>query len=524
MKSFFCCLLFTVYCLLFTGTADAQFQNPNYLNTNSNVPQNLNTYTQSVFINIASTLSCILTGVDPVNPEAKCLGVDTKTNKIGYVEGGHGGLVGITSNLLAFTFYIPVSTHDYGSNLASNFGIVKEAHAQGVGFKGLGPTLNLWQTFRNITYMIFVIVFVFVGLGIMFRIKIDPRTVMTLQNQIPRIIIVLVLVTFSYAIAGFLIDLMYVSLYLIVAIFTDAGVDTTSIFASNPISAAGGLDVSLNPLNPSSFGPSGGLHDIAENVAKSISGIISSFFDGTLGTVVGAIIGYIIGRTIGDIGSGIPFIGGAVSAVGGLVGAAGGALLGKSLVGFIAGVIAYIIIVVALLTALIRLWFVLIKSYIYVLIYVVLAPFMIAMGVIPGVGGFSAWIRSILSNLVVFPATAAMLLLGKSFIDGFSRATPGTMPFIPPYVGNFLDPSLFASIIGMAIILMLPEVANMAKAALKAPETKFTAAIGQGLRAGSAISAGVPRELIGTYRAYTKSATDRLKETGLGAVLGRFIK
>src|SRR3989344_678784 len=182
-------LLLVISYLLFAPRTNAQFQNPNYLNTNPDVPQNLNTYTQSVFINIATTLSCIFTGIDPLSPQGKCLGVDPATNKIGYVEQG-GGLMAITGNLIAFTFYIPVSTHDYGSFMASNFGIGEKAYAQeGLGFDSLTPTLKLWEAFRNITYMIFVILFLIVGLGIMFRIKIDPRTVMTVQNQIPKIII-----------------------------------------------------------------------------------------------------------------------------------------------------------------------------------------------------------------------------------------------------------------------------------------------------------------------------------------------
>jgi hypothetical protein len=469
-------LLVVIGQLSFVKPANAQFQSAdrqtNYLNTNPDVPQNLHTYTQSVFINIAAATSCILTGTDPLNPRGKCLGIDTKTNKIGYVEGGQG-LVGITTGLLAFTFYIPVSTHDYGSMLASSFGIVKPAHAQGVGFKGLEPTLRLWEAFRNITYMFFVVAFVIVGLGIMFRIKIDPRTVMTLQNQIPKIIIALILVTFSYAIAGFMIDLMYVSLYLIVSVFRDTGVDTGSIFGSNPLSAAGGL---------------GGMSGIAASVAKSFGAIISSFLDGTLGEAITGVMGLLLG-----LGAGAALGGPIGGFIGLIIGGFAGATLGNELLGFIGGLIAYIVVVIALLVALIRLWFILIKSYIYILISVVLAPFYIAAGLIPGLAGFGGWIRSLLSNLVVFPATAAMLLLGKSFIDGFSRAEPGSMPFVPPYVGSFLDPELLASIIGLAIILMLPEVANMAKAALKAPETKYTSAVGAGVGMGAGIASGGPR-------------------------------
>lgn len=124
IKILFGFLLFTIFYFLFTGSAHAQFPNAsqNYLNTNPDVPQNLHAYTQSVFISIASAISCGLTGIDPTNPANRCLGIDPKTNKIGFVEGG-GGVIGMTGQLISMTFYIPISTHDYGSYIAGSFGI-----------------------------------------------------------------------------------------------------------------------------------------------------------------------------------------------------------------------------------------------------------------------------------------------------------------------------------------------------------------------------------------------------------------
>ncbi|MBI4092212.1 MAG: hypothetical protein HY427_03350 [Candidatus Levybacteria bacterium] len=461
-------LLLVSCSMIFAPKAYAQFQNTNanYLNTNPDVPQNLNTYTQSVFINIATTLSCIFTGIDPLNSQGKCLGIDPATRKIGYVEQG-GGLMAITGNLIASTFYIPVSTHDYGSFMASNFGIGEKAYAQGIGFQGLEPTLELWKAFRNITYMIFVLLFLIIGLGIMFRIKIDPRTVMTVQNQIPKIIIALALVTFSYAIAGFLIDLMYVSMYLIISVFTQQGIDAVSITSSTPFGAAGGI---------------GGLFGIAGGAADTIAGIVASIFDGTIGKILGGIIGAIIGKFVGGgIAGGIPIVGAITTLLGGI----GGAIFGNEIVGFIARIIAYLIIIIAIFSALLRLWFILIKSYIFILINVVFAPFLIARGLIPGQAGIGGWIRSMVSNLSVFPVTIIMFLLGKAFIEGFTKGTPGNPPFVPPMVGDFSDPKAFAPIIGLGIILMLPEVANMIRDALKQPEFKYTAAIGRSVGVGT---------------------------------------
>ncbi len=494
-------LFFLLLALLFVPKIYAQSTTPtqpnqNYLNTNPNVPQDFHTYTQSVFIEVGAAISCQLSGIDPINPDGKCLGIDPKTKKIGFVEGG-GGAIGLVGNLIAETFYIPISTHDYVADVASNFGIAKRTYAQNtgdtpaaagqaknqregsIGFNSLLPTLKLWQVFRNVTYLLFVILFVIVGLGIMFRIKIDPRTVMTLQNQIPKIIMAIIFVTFSYAIAGFLIDMMYVSIYLIMSLFSQAGIDPSNSLSTNPFGAAGGI---------------GGVSGIAFGVAKNISGITASIFDGTLGRVLGGIIGTLIGGLIGQqIGKGIPLpLVGAfftkASLIGGAIGGVGGAILGNKLIGLIAGLIAYIVIIIAIFQALLRIWFQLIKCYISVLVTVVFSPFYIASGLIPGRSGLGAFFRGMLSNLAVFPATITLFLLGQTFINGFSGHTPGGVtPFIPPLVGDLTDPSRFGSIIGLGIILMAPEAAVMVKDALKSPDFKYSSGIGRSLSAGPGI-------------------------------------
>jgi hypothetical protein len=493
-KTFFSVLFLLLLAVLFTSRVNAQTHSPNYLNTNPDVPQNFHTYVQTVFIEVASAVSCQLAGIDLFEQNGKCLGIDPKTQKIGFVDGG-GGAISLLGSFITMTFYMPVSTYDYGSFLASKFGIAKDTYAAdtlppgtntqptptndtGVGFRALLPTLKLWQTFRNVAYLLFVILFVIIGLGIMFRIRIDPRTVMTIQNQIPKIIIALVLVTFSYAIAGFMVDLMYVFIYLIVSLFAEQGTDPTSALATNPFGAIGGF---------------GGISGIASGVAKSISGIVASIFDGTLGNLVGAIVGAIIGQLLPNPASGIPVVGGLVATGKFLIGGLLGGLFGNEIVGLIAGVISYLVIVIAIFTALLRLWFQLIKAYIFVLIMVVFAPFYIAFGLVPGRSGFGNWIRGLLANLSAFPATITMFLLGKAFMSGFTGGAPGSTPFAPPLVGDFLRPDRFASIIGLGIILLTPEVVNMVKEALKAPEFKFTSSIGRSLAVGPGMAAQTGR-------------------------------
>ena len=38
---------------------------------------------------------------------------------------------------------------------------------QGIGFEGLSPLLNIWKAFRDIAYLLFVLVFIILGVAIM---------------------------------------------------------------------------------------------------------------------------------------------------------------------------------------------------------------------------------------------------------------------------------------------------------------------------------------------------------------------
>ena len=209
-----------------------------FSNINSEVPNSLHNWTQTVMLEVMSSLSCQLTGIDPATPNKQCLGVNQKTGKIGFLPAGDpkkqqlGGAIGGMSNMISMLYAPPLHTSDYFKNLAQNFGITKKTYAQtsggGRGFGELSPLMNIWKVFRDIVYSLMVIIMVVVGLAIMLRLNIDPRTVMSVQNQIPKIIIGIFLITFSFAIAGFLVDLMWVSTYTVANTFSSSSQQTSA--------------------------------------------------------------------------------------------------------------------------------------------------------------------------------------------------------------------------------------------------------------------------------------------------------
>lgn len=450
--------------------------------TNPDVPKNLHTWTQTIMIDVLSAMTCQLTGIDPTTKEGKCLGIDPKTQKIGFVENG-GGAIGLMGHMIAELYTPPIHMYEYTDDMASNFGIAKTAYAQsssscrggyGYGFCGISPLLSIWTAFRNIVYLIFTILFILVGLGIMLRIKIDPRAVMTVENQLPRLVIGLILITFSFAIVGFLIDMMYVSIYVVFNVFSDPSVTTPETAAK--IAQSQKLFQGNNPIG--FMNNIIGFKDIVTNASGGVKDIVQNMFyqrpnNGNIFLISG----------IADFWDNIRNGGGWI-------------------LGVIFGTLGLMIIGGAVLWAMFRLWFALLAAYIYLLMDIVLAPFWIVLSAFPGSpANFESWIRDVLSNLAAFVVTIAMFLLGQVFIETFNKT--GETLFVPPLIGN-PNPdgtgSALAALIGMGIIFITPKALEITKETLKAPTFKYTSAIGEALGTGAGFHGTAVKNTIGTIQ------------------------
>ena len=450
-------------------------------------------------IEVMSAMVCQITGIDPIAQDQKCLGVDTKTGQIGFVENG-GGAIGAMGSLIAMTYTPPIHSSDYFSYLAQNFGISKPVLAQsnGIGFSGLTPIRAIWFAFTKIVYLLFIIVFIIIGLAIMLRIKIDPRTVMSIENQIPKIIIGLLFITFSFAIAGFLIDVMYVLIFLIFNIFMDIFKDP-SIAGPKIVEKIVGTQQTFNTDNVFGvFNNLVGFTDIVTNASGSVKDIVRNLF------------------SLQQSNNGNIFL---ISGILDLGNALQNAL--ALILGTIVGIAALLIIGIAVLFSMFRLWFTLIMSYINILLDIVLAPFWILTGVLPGGPGIGGWLRDILSNLIVFPATIVMFLFGLIFMEAFKTSTATANPmFTPPLIGNPVG-NAFGPLIGLGFILMTPKIAEMAKAALKAPKVDLSA-IGQAVGVGGSTAGGTGKEMAGSIASYYKGNPLTPDKKGFGSIMRRF--
>lgn len=117
-----------------------------------------------------------------------------------------------------------ISGIGYTQNLIHKFSPVKEVRAQGFGYNSGAKSIQmLWTATRNMSYALIVLAVIVMAFMIMFRVKISPQVVISVQSALPKIISATILITFSYAIAGFAIDLMYVVIGLLASLITTSG-------------------------------------------------------------------------------------------------------------------------------------------------------------------------------------------------------------------------------------------------------------------------------------------------------------
>lgn len=496
-----------------------------------NVPHTLHNYTQTVFIEVFSTIGCQLIGIDLANSKEPCLGLNSQTGKIGYVQSG--GLIGFTSDMMVALYTPPAHASDFTRYLGQNFGIARPTYAQGVGFTSINPLLNIWKIFRNIVYLFFIIIFVIVGFAIMLRVQIDPRTVMSIENQLPKLILGLILVTFSFAIAGLLIDGMWILTFLIINILTPhlQGVSAATVNGNlfeNPFGF-------YNNIASGSKGFSGGIIGVAAGAAGSTGDLIRSL----LSADASHRLGLIPPQSDEICSNGTFFLGWFADRF-----CQTGQVVGNSIagaVGFVVSwlisIVALVVVLIAILVALFRVWFMLLLAYFYILLDIVLAPFYILFGMIPGSKiTFTAWLRDITANLIAFPAVVGVFLLGRLFMESFIVAggsTGGTeRTFVPPLIGNPLSGEYTTNplgwLLGLAVVLVAPGIVNQMKELFQAPQNKLGAAAFQNLGMGGKAFGGLAKNIFGTIAGqeitYTKDGQIRPIENLPGKAFARFRK
>lgn len=368
-----------------------------------------------------------------------------------------GGAIGSISNLIAVMYANPpASSVEYLADLSKNLGIVKPVYAQDTGFESLRPILPIWKAFRSLAYFFFSLVFVVIGFAIMFRLKLNPQTVISIQNAIPRIIMALILVTFSYAIAGLLIDLANVASSIIVAVINPSylpeWLNTITDFINKIL--PGTPIKTMMPSNP----------NIAEFLLLYMGK--GAEYASYLSRLLNPVTAVAEMANVPNLITQILQVLTALTPLG----------MNSSLITLILAVI--------LLLAFFKLFLSLLKAYVLVIISVILGPLQIMLGALPGQNGFGGWMRNLIANLAVFPAVIIMMALTMKIVE-VSEGGPLWIPspLRPPELGPVqlggFSGRIVTAMIAYGMLLLMPKVVDMVKEAFKVKPFAYGSAIGE---------------------------------------------
>lgn len=364
----------------------------------------------------------------------------------------------------------PASGIGWLSDGLQKAGFIPKTYAvEGIGFSAMRPFLNLWKVFRDISYMFLVLVLIVIGFMIMFRMKLNAQTVISIENALPRIVIALILITFSFAIAGFLIDLMYVSIALLISILSnnnayyDAGKFQNEYLNADFWKIFG----AMLPTKDGTLGLGG--FTFLLGIGNQFMAFLGPVVNGGVRTIAGlAALRYAVYPTF-DIAKGF------VESLDPLAAGAGGpftavlkgiifAFLLVAVPGIASALLPQLIIGILILMTIIsvglRIFFMLLRAYIQLLLLVVFAPLILLVGAIPGKDTFGFWIKSVIGELVTFPIVIAIFIVGYIIVN--TIAAPTNYIWAPPLIGG-LDPSAFSMILGMGLIFITPDIVKLFK-------------------------------------------------------------
>ena len=390
--------------------------------------------------------------------------------------------LGFVSNMIVLPFANPPASGiawTY-SGLANAGFVPKTLAAEGIGMGSIQPFAKIWKIFRDVTYLLLVVVLIAIGFMVMFRTKINPQTVISVENSLPKIIIALILITFSFAIAGFMIDLMYILIAIITSILSPVygyatgkiggGTGPTNLSELQKYyltAGPGALYKGIGGVNHSMWGtmlwglPSAilGLIPMLGVSIKFIVGIIITWSaQAWLNPIINFLSGNGLTQTIGSFH---PTTGvGATLHLDILLRGLSSPkqiffliILIIFIFNFLVPLVLGALIWFSLVFVFFRIFLLLINSYIKILLAIILSPIYLLFEAIPGQNAFINWLKGLAGELITFPLVVGIFVLGSIIVDSASSGQLVAFPFMWG-----IDSKSFGYIIGMLLFFMTPDL------------------------------------------------------------------
>ncbi len=344
----------------------------------------------------------------------------------------------------------------YSKNFLRKITHVPEVHAQqaGYGFGALNVVQESWKKSRDISYGLLIFAAIIMSFMIMLRTKISPQAVITAQSAIPQLIFAIILITFSFAIAGFMIDLMYVIIGLVAAVIAPSPEMVATVYNF----------ITIGPMGLGLFGV------MTYYVLIFPIFLMVALFSSGAGT----------SASLGIIFQIAPLT-------------------------FIIGLLALLVVGILIAFAFLKAIFMLIKTLVSIYLLVIFGPFYILGGTLSKSLGFGSWIKDLASNLIVFPAVGIFFLYAMQFlkwgVDAYAQFLPDNLRtpidsmmlkligqtltnslntgWSPPLLGIGGGGGLMLMFVSMSLILLIPKIADIVKGFMSGRPFAYGTGIGE---------------------------------------------
>jgi len=376
------------------------------------------------------------------------------------------------TNLIVLPYVNPPASGVYWAYSGlQNAGFVPKTYAaEGIGFAAIKPFMDIWKIFRDISYMLLVLVLIAIGFMIMFRAKLNPQTVISIENSLPKIVVALLLITFSFPIAGFLIDLMYVVILIAISILSNLNIGNLTSTNQSKLF----LDYTNNGF--SQLWPQGiNLIQLGDGLLNILGITLKRWLYATIGFILGIIFSNAFMNlnfikslsewaSFEDVNIGIATVNiGVGKFFAGII-----RIIFFIIISFIFSPIALpflisLCVVFTIIFLMFRIFFILLTSYIKIVFYIILSPLLLILEAVPGKNAFSSWFKNLLGEILTFPLVIIIFLIGYALMQ--QSTNKGV--WAPPFLYN-IDPSLFPTFIGLGIVLITPDLIKLFKESMGA--------------------------------------------------------
>ncbi len=359
---------------------------------------------------------------------------------------------GLMASGITFPYVTPpASGIDWAYSGLQQAGFVPKSYAtDGIGFSALRPLTGIWIMFRNIAFALIVLFIVIIGFMIMFRFKINPQTVVSLSNALPRLVITLILISFSFAIGGFLIDLMYIVTIIGVRIVgqTLLPPDTQKMFIDSITTGGTGRLFDLVFWNGETFKLGGALFSLMPPIINQIIRLVGAGVSLWLIKKFDPIGKYLLGGEAGDVAT----FGGVA---GPIVATASWIIIPGLIFLFLPLLFSLLILITTGLLVFFRILFMLFAAYLRIVIAIIFSPIILLTEVIPGRNSFSKWFRTLVADLILFPLTLILITLSSAIL-GMNNNFLNIWQ--PPFLYTPLNQSAFNVIVAIGMMYMIPDI------------------------------------------------------------------